>query len=1167
MSRMLFAVIVSLSLLGSQSARAAKPVYRSKDVTTATPGHAVDIKVDISGAKKLYLAVTDAGDGFGCDWADWMEPRLVGPGGEQKLTELKWKLARAGWGQTRIDRNANNEPLIVNNKPVAYGIGTHANSLIEYDLPEGFTQFVARGGLDQGGVRQGCGSTVEFLVFTEAPDAAFLQAAPSPDAGNRTPEEAIAGLDVADDLEVTLFAAEPMLLSPANIDVDHRGRVWVCEVVNYRRFRNQNNPERVEGDRILILEDTNGDGQADSQKVFYQGRDVDSAHGVCVLGNKVIVSAGDSVFVLTDSNGDDKADKKDVLFTGISGVQHDHGIHSFLFGPDGKLYFNFGNEGRQLCDANGQPVIDKAGNVIKAERKPYQEGLVFRCDLDGSNVETLGWNFRNNWEVAVDSFGSLWQSDNDDDGNRGVRINFVMEFGNYGYKDEFTGAGWREPRTGMEAEIPLQHWHLNDPGVVPNLLQTGAGSPTGIAVYEGTLLPERFHGQLIHCDAGPNVVRGYLTKPHGAGYSAEISDILVGTRDKWFRPSDVCVAPDGSLIIADWYDPGVGGHAQGDVDRGRLFRVAPPKSPYKVPKFDFSTIDGAIAALGNPNLAVRYLAWTALNERGAEAEPALRNLFTTAQDPRLRARAVWLLGNIEGRGDKAVADAIADSDADIRITGLRLARRLELDLLPVVRKLVADPSPAVQRECAIALRECGSPSAAEAWAALALRLDPQDRWMLEALGIGAHGRWDAFLDAYFAKNPDYFNEQAGHLIWRSRGSRTPELLAMLIAQPEVSNEYLPFLMRAFDFQLGDDKQKFLTALAFESSNRPADEAAFVQAEALNRITNLDLEKHPEQKQALNAILDRLSGTMQFVRLVDRFNLAERYPQLLTLAQAQPDTETGVAAAGLLLDKQQRQLIDAAIRSDDLKLAEATLSALGNTGKGNLQGLLLPYVQNGEFDAELRRQAVRALSKTRNGALKLVELAEKQELDAALAPAAAAALHTAQWRDVKDKAEQLFPAPPSKNNQPLPSIEALVAMKGDAQNGKLVYNTDGTCAKCHVVNDIGKEVGPNLSEIGSKLSRQALFESIVFPSAGISHNYETHVVLLEDGTSFNGILVSETPDAITLKGADAIPKTVKKSQIEEHVTQKISLMPADLQKLITVEELVDIVEYMQTLKKK
>ena len=170
--------------------------------------------------------------------------------------------------------------------------------------------------------------------------------------------------------------------------------------------------------------------------------------------------------------------------------------------------------------------------------------MIFRCDLDGSNVETLGLELPQQLGGrVVDSFGTLWQSDNDDDGNKGVRINYVMEFGNFGYKDEFTRAGWRDQRPNIEKEIPDRHWHLNDPGVVPNLIHTGAGSPTGICVYEGDLLPEIFHGQPIHCDAGPNIVRAYVTAPDGAGYSAEIVNLLEGHRRSLVPPQRRSVSP------------------------------------------------------------------------------------------------------------------------------------------------------------------------------------------------------------------------------------------------------------------------------------------------------------------------------------------------------------------------------------------------------------------------------------------------------------------------------------------------------------------------------------------------------------------------------------------------------------------------------------------------
>ncbi len=571
---------------------------------------------------------------------------------------------------------------------------------------------------------------------------ALLLTATIANAVERTPETAVGNLDVAEGLEATLFGSEPVMKSPSNIDIDHRGRVWVCDIMNYRRNKNK----RPEGDRILILEDTDGDGKSDTSKVFYQGRDIDSALGICVLGNKVIVSCAPVVLVFTDTNGDDKADTKEVLFQ--SGQpQHDHSVHAFVFGPDGKLYFNHGNTGKFVNNKDGKPITDVYGNVVKDARQPYIGGMIFRCNPDGSEFETLAHNFRNNYEVAVDSFGTLWQSDNDDDGNKGVRINFVMEFGNYGYKDELTGAGWNSKRTGMHDEKGLRHWHLRDPGVVPNLLQTGGGSPCGIMVYEGGLLPSVFQNQMIHCDAGPSVCRAYPVKKSGAGYTAEIVNVVHGARDNWYRPSDVAAAPDGSIIVADWYDPGVGGHNQRDSDRGRLFRVAPPKSKYVSPEFDFKSADGAVQALTNPNLEARYLAWTSLHDMQAKAEPALLKLWKS-ENPVMRARALWLLGKIEGRGEHYVNLAIKDANEDIRITGIRLARQLKLNLPGLVKDMLNDKSPQVRRELLIALRHVESSDKAALWAALAAKHDGKDRWYLEALGISAHDDWDACLEAW-----------------------------------------------------------------------------------------------------------------------------------------------------------------------------------------------------------------------------------------------------------------------------------------------------------------------------------------------------------------------------------------------------------------------------------
>jgi putative membrane-bound dehydrogenase-like protein len=1162
----------------------AKPAFSSPVVTTATAGHVVDIDADITGAKKLFLVVTDGGNGFACDWADWLEPRLVGSSGEKKLTDLDWKSAKADWGEIRKNKRVDGGDLAVAGRPVAYGIGAHAVSVIEFDLPEGYSRFKAKGGLDHGGTEQAGGqaTSVQFHVFTQTPPAAFVASAAGGGGGgggasSREAKDAVAQLDVNPDLECTLFASEPLMLNPTNIEVDHLGRIWVCEVVNYRRFANGDQPERKEGDRILVLEDSDRDGKADKSATFYQGRDIDSAHGILLMptptgaGTKALVSAKDQVFYLIDDNGDLKADRKEVLFTGIGGVEHDHGIHAFVFGPDGKLYFNFGNSGDQIKDKDGKPIIDKAGNEVRAHGKPYRQGMVFRCNVDGSGFETLAWNFRNNWEVAVDSFGTMWQSDNDDDGNRGVRINYVLEYGNYGYQDEITGAGWAARRTGWEEEIPKRHWHLNDPGVIPNLLQTGAGSPTGICVYEGTLLPPVFRGAPIHCDAGPNIVRAYPVKKDGAGYTAEVVNILDGAaRDQWFRPTDVCVAPDGSLIISDWYDPGVGGHRMQDTQHGRLFRVAPPGTPYTAPSFDLGNPNGAAAALQSGNLAWRYLAWQALNQMGDKAEGALANLLKSGA-PRNRARALWLLGKINLPLEKRtgyVKQGLNDADADVRVTAVRLVRQLlpQLDLQGLGDTISHDdPAPEVRREMLIGLRELALPGMGEVWTQLADLYPLGDRWYLEALGIAAHGRWDECLNAYAEEHNGKWNTPAGRdIVWRSRGSQTPKLLAEIISNEQTTAAELPRYFRSLDFLPEQDKGKVLESLALSDAKGDAARKSFIATESLSRVPNLDTNK-PEYKEAVEHILKSTTGTSQFIELVGRFGLTDRYGEVLNLAQQNPESQIGAEAIRLILEKKQGQLIQNIVKGDDAAAALAVLKAVAVASDNRSVPLLLDLLKDNEKSLDLRREAVRALGTSRNGAKALENMAQKNEYDATLKDSVAAALHGAQWQDVKEVAAKLFPSPPSKDNKPLAPLAELINRKGEVKAGRIVFHTTGTCAQCHIVNGLGREVGPNLSEVGKKLTKQALYESILYPSAGISHNYESWVVATAEGNVLVGLITSETPEEITIRDAKGIQQTVKKSDVEARKKSEVSLMPADMQKILSEQELVDIIEYMTTLK--
>jgi putative membrane-bound dehydrogenase-like protein len=969
-----------------------------------------------------------------------------------------------------------------------------------------------------------------------------------------SPESSLADLKVYDGLEVSLFASEPMFTNPTNMDIDSRGRVWITEAYNYRNQYNPRNPLKKEGDRIMILEDTDGDGKADKSKVFYQGTDVNAALGITVLGNKVIVSCSPNVFVFTDENGDDVPEKKEILFQGIKGIQHDHAIHAFTFGPDGKLYFNMGNEGSVLVDAKGDTVVDVYGNKVSANGRPYRDGMALRCNEDGTGVEVIGFNFRNNYELTPDPYGTVWQSDNDDDGNKSTRINYVMEFGNFGYRDEITGASWGQRRTNIEKEIPFRHWHLNDPGVVPNMLQTGSGSPTGILMYEGSMLPDIFKGQLIHAEPGHNVVRSYTIASDGAGYRASIVNILEGQKDQWFRPADVTIAPDGSLFVADWYDPGVGGHQVGDLDKGRIYRISRKEDEYKFQPGDFSSPESAGSLLHSPNVATRYIAFQAIKSFGEKSIPMLTK-YWTGNDERARARAFWLLVTLPG-GEKYISDALKDKSGDIRIMAIRAARMLKQDPTVVLSHMVKDPSPQVRRELALALHNSAGPTGAAMWVDLALQYDGKDRWYLEALGIGAAQNWDEYFAAWLKRVGGDWNTEANRdIVWRSRAKAALPLLGELIKESDEKTMLRYY--RAFDFHRDVSKQKVLANLVASTTGNKV-------LYGLKHMDATKLKMTPVVSAALNKALDEHKGSLEYVELATIFNLRKRAPELLQVALVNPDSAKGREAMKTLMSWDMQALIRARIDSstDEAEAVLKTLKPMMYNPKAIalMEDVMLDTVKN----VEIRKMAVANFGGPWESEDYLLEMAKNKKIPADLQSTAAGVFQTAWRATLRDEAAKYLTLPGSKEGTSLPPVSVLMEKKGDVAKGREVFKT--LCSTCHQVNKDGVNFGPDLSEIGGKLSSEALYTAILYPDRGISFGYEGFRIKLGDGSAAFGRIVSETADKIEMQYMIQ-QQTVNKVDIVSRVQLSSSLMPSNLQSSMTQQELIDLVEYLKGLASK
>ncbi|MBI3683240.1 MAG: PQQ-dependent sugar dehydrogenase [Acidobacteria bacterium] len=945
-----------------------------------------------------------------------------------------------------------------------------------------------------------------------------------------TPLGTVKGLKTAPGLEITLWAWEPMLVNPTNIDIDAKGRIWVLEAVNYRR-KLKNQPDYAPaGDRILILEDTNGDGKADRRTVFDQSPELRSPLGISVLGDKVIVSQSPDIIVYTKDEND-KVVKKEVLLTGWSGTDHDHGVHAVIFGHDGRYYWDAGDQGFDVKDKEGR-------RWVSSREGPFYAGTVLSMNPDGSDFRVLAHNFRNPYEVAMDSFGSLWQTDNDDDGNAWTRLNYVMPGGNYGYWGP-GGRSWRADKG--------THFHSELPGVVPNIARLGAGSPCGLVVYEGNLLPEKYRGQLLHAEAGKRIIAAYHLSPDAAGYKVQVENVVSGP-DTWFRPSDVAVAPDGAVYISDWYDPGVGGHNMKDIRRGRIYRLAPPG--YRPRR--------AEPSLASPAQSARYLEYARLLREGPAALPELEAMWRNG-DPVLQARALWLIGRVRGANAPQIREASVDADPRFRILAMRVWKMTGGDWT----RFASDPSAAVRRELAAALQDVPAGKSAELFVQLAKSWDGQDRWYLEALGIAARGRENAFYGKLRDAFPGDWDAKLARLIWELRPSDALPYLRANLHRPDALEALaamaLPEAGRA-------------VAGMMNSASTPDELRQDAFARMSKRLFSewIPLRKDPAVRAAIRTGVATPALRMAALELLDDLEDPEYGPELLSVAK--DSTAAGearviaVQALGRTRDEAYFADLDTFAASGPAQIRVAAVRAIGYARppgyEAGLQKLLLSNAPN-----EVRSEAVRVLVRTDRGITRLLDLEQKGELPAEMRTLAMSAAHQSRNPAIHARAEKLLPLPATKNKKPLPPARVLLALEGNAERGKRVFSMKGgpECNNCHSLDGSKQLAGPHLTNTGGKFGKEGLLDALLNPSAAIAPEYTMWILETKTRGTVTGTLGEDTPQRVVVRTETGDQIRLKPSEITSRRASKLSMMPEDLPARLTGQQIADLLEFLTTLK--
>ena len=1008
--------------------------------------------------------------------------------------------------------------------------------------------------------------------------------------------------DTANGFEVTVWATTPKLFNPTNFDIDADGRIWVAEAVNYRNFRNNGlGITNKEGDRVVVLQDTDGDGKADSSHTFVRDIDLVAPLGIAVLGNQVIVSCAPNLLIYTDVDGDTyfnkNVDKKEIFLTGFSGLDHDHSLHSVTVGPDGYWYFNTGNGGPHT-------VTDKSGWTLRAgssyaggsphlkenfpgrksdDGRVWVGGVAMRVRPDGTGLEPIGHNFRNVYEESLSSFGDVFQADNDDP--PACRTTWLMEYGNAGFSSADGSRKWKlDQRPGQPTRIA--EWRQEDPGTIPAGDVYGFGAPTGVVFGENGCFEKMYpDGLLLVCESARGEVFQYSPKPQGAGFSLQRSVFMKlrsGSKHSgMFRPSDVAVGPDGAIYISDWYDPGVGGHRMQDPKgSGTIYRVAPNDFIPTIDKPDLSTVPGMISALKNPAVHVRALGFRSLQALGEDAGPEIIAL-THSDQPFFVARAVWLLPNCGEKGLNRLAELLHHENPQMRVTAFRSLRRamstpvasneLRNLWLQAQEQACSDSAPSVRREAAISLRDEPFEVCRNLLKKLADGFDGWDRWYLEALGTACDGKEEKAFDLItsHSEDPLIWDNGLSGIAWRLHpDSAVGSLKTRAMA------ETLPLV----------DRKKMVDAIAFNSSSQAASAMLDIARNGPKDIRGYAAwwGQHRQENDWKNIPLN------------------DEFPKPPLIQKNEPNTrldKSFVPPGKAIYECSGKAAIDVDIRgtkrlylvvdSTHTKPEDALwVAPILTTSEGETDLTQVPWTMafsggtpsgpppNQTKGTSVRRKKPQRPALTVSPGLThidketpVIQVVGRSVIAYDVSNLAPLRLQVdcrplLEATNTTNHISFSIFIDQSSSGKDLLENDMVSDVIGSSSLGRAIFHSERLgCAKCHIVDGYGGEIGPDLTQIARKHSTIALQEDILKPHAAIAAGFESMTVLTNKGTVTTGLQVS-AGDPIVLKDATGAFHTIPRKNVDEIFPSKTSLMP-ELANLLTAEEVSSILSFLQS----
>ncbi len=952
-------------------------------------------------------------------------------------------------------------------------------------------------------------------------------------------EAAAAAMKVPAGFRVTVGAAEPDVKQPIALALDDRGRTWIAEAYEY--------PQRAKGDkgrdRILIFEDTDGDGKLDSRKVFAEGLNLVS--GLEVGYGGAWVGAAPYLMFIPDANGDDKADGEPQILLDGWGLQDTHEtLNAFIWRPDGWLY---GCHGVFTHSNVGKP------GTPDDERQRINAGV---------------WRYhplRHEFEVFAHGTSNPWGVDFNDQGEAFItacvipHLYHMIQGGRYQRQ-----AGQHfNPNTYDDIKTIADHLHYL--GATPHSGngksdEAGGGhAHAGAMIYLGGAWPKSYHGALLMNNIHGQRLNVDVLDPEGSGYVGKHAPDFLLTGDMASQILNMRYGPDGQVTMIDWYDmqachlKEIEKH---DRSNGRIYKISYGKSqPVKVDLQKSSDVELAEMCLHANDWYVRH-SRRVLAERAAKGKivaaaiERLTNIATTHADANRKLRAMWALHGINAITSSLSERLATDADATVRGWSLRLAmesrgKSQDDQLAKLVERHSNDKSPVVQLAVASALQQ----------------IAPKQRWTAIA-NLAAHdgvaNDHNLPLMIWYAAEPLAEVDPDRALAWgmvagakvpllrdfmlrRIAGSGGADAIERLVAglqkstEPEMQLTYLNAIRNSLSGQRTAKKPSAWDA-AYKQLLSSKNEAVQLQATSLG-VTFGDAA-------AMRALRDRLESS--------KAPIAERLESLEALVAAKDASLVDSLLKLVQGTATNAELREAAIRGmaqyDDARVGPALVGAYKELTSGQ------------------RRAAIATLCSRASAAIALLKAIDEKKIDSAdLSADMARQLEYIGSDEVKTLLGRVWGQVRKSSEEKTKLIETYKQLVSDSKLprpdeslGRAVFAK--TCQRCHMLYGVGQKIGPDLTG-SNRANLDYLLENIVDPSAVMANEYRQSILLTDSGQVITGIVRGETEKAVTVQTAEATV-VVPKEEIERRMVSEQSMMPDDQLSQFSDHEKRSLIAYLR-----